>query len=124
MLAYIVIFQHRTSFLDPLICGLGLCATLAEPNAWIGQVLEFSGLRWIGRLSYSLYIWQQLFLAFGVVLLPFGIFSQFPVNMASTVAVACLSYYLMERPMMRLGHDIDGGASRLKPIPCAQLETR
>jgi len=124
VLAYIVIFEYRTSFLDPLICGLGLCATLAEPNAWIGRMLEFSGLRWIGRLSYSLYIWQQLFLAFGVVFLPFGIFSRFPVNLATTVAVACLSYYLMERPMMRLGHDIAGGASGLKPIPCAQLETR
>jgi peptidoglycan/LPS O-acetylase OafA/YrhL len=120
--AYIVIFQYRTSFLDPLICGLGVCATLVEPNAWVGRVLEFSGLRWIGRLSYSLYIWQQLFLGFGVVFLPFGIFSRFPINVVSAVAISCLSYYLMERPLMRLGHEITSGASRLNQVPEVQLE--
>ena len=121
MLMYIAVFHYRTSVLDPLICGLGVCATLVEPNAFIGRLLEFSALRWIGRLSYSLYIWQQLFLGFGVVFHPFGIFSRFPINLVSTVAVSCLSYYLMERPMMRLGHDITSDGSRPKPIPAVQV---
>jgi peptidoglycan/LPS O-acetylase OafA/YrhL len=122
MFAYIAIFHYRTSFLDPLICGIGVCATLVEPNAWAGRVLEFSGLRWIGRLSYSLYIWQQLFLGFGVVFRPFGISSRFPVNLVSAVAVSCFSYYLMEKPLMRLGHEITRGSSRLRRSPAVQLE--
>lgn len=96
----------RTTLFDPLICGIALCATLVEPASLIGRVLEFSGLRWIGRLSYSLYIWQQLFLGFAVVYRPFGLFSMFPINFVSLVAVACASYYLMERPMMRWGHNL------------------
>ncbi len=110
--AYFAIFYYRTSFFDPLVCGLGLCATLVEPGAWAGRTLEFSALRWIGRLSYSLYIWQQLFLGFGVAFRPFGFFSRFPVNLASVMALSCLSYYLMERPLMRLGHLLSNSATR------------
>ncbi len=106
LFVYIAIFHDRLTIFDPLICGFAVCTTLLEPNAWVGRVLEFSALRWIGRLSYSLYIWQQLFLGFGVVFRPFGVFSRFPVNLASLVAVACASYYLMERPLMRLGHNL------------------
>jgi peptidoglycan/LPS O-acetylase OafA/YrhL len=90
-----------------------VCATLVEPNSLIGRLLEFSVLRWIGRLSYSLYIWQQLFLGFGVVYRPFGFFSRFPINISMAVVVASLSYYLLERPMMRLGHRLTAGRSRL-----------
>lgn len=103
-IGYIAIFHSRVTIFDPLVCGLALCATLVEPASLIGKILELSALRWIGRLSYSLYIWQQLFLGFGVVYRPFGIFSGFPIDLAVVVVVSCASYYLMERPMMRRGH--------------------
>jgi peptidoglycan/LPS O-acetylase OafA/YrhL len=103
---YIAALHAGSTLFDPLFCGLAVAATLVEPNAWVGRVLEFPVLRWIGRLSYSLYIWQQLFLAFGETLRPFGFFSRFPINLASLLVVSCLSYYLLERPMMRLGHSL------------------
>ncbi len=103
-LGYFAVFHSRVTILDPIICGALLCATLVEPVSLVGKFLELSALRWIGRLSYSLYIWQQLFLSFGVVYRPFGILSGFPVNLISLVAVSCASYYLLEKPMMRLGH--------------------
>ena len=109
LLLYIVIFHRFITVLDPLFCGLGVCATIVEPQAFAGRVLESALLRWIGRLSYSLYIWQQLFLGFATVFLPFGIFSRFPVNIASTVLVSCVSYYGMEKPLMRLGHRLARG---------------
>jgi peptidoglycan/LPS O-acetylase OafA/YrhL len=106
LFAYIVAFHAQLTMFDPLICGLAVCATLVEPNAMFGRFLEFSALRWIGRLSYSLYIWQQLFLCFALVYRPFGVFSTFPLNFVSLLAVACASYYLMERPLTRLGHTL------------------
>jgi peptidoglycan/LPS O-acetylase OafA/YrhL len=112
---YIGIFHARVTIFDPVVCGVAVCATLVEPNALVGRWLEFSALRWIGRLSYSLYIWQQIFLGFGVDYRPFGFFSQFPMNLAAIVIVASLSYYLLERPMMRLGHELTSRLAPLKP---------
>jgi peptidoglycan/LPS O-acetylase OafA/YrhL len=120
VLVYIGLLHDRLTIFDPLFCGLAVCATLVEPNAWIGRILEISVLRWIGRLSYSLYIWQQLFLGFGPTFRPFGFFSGFPVNLVSAVVVACLSYYLMERPLMRLGHDLAARPTLVKSTEAVQ----
>ena len=45
-----------------LLMGLLPLFTIADPNGFVSRVLEASLLTWIGRLSYSLYLWQQLFL--------------------------------------------------------------
>ena len=116
-LAYFAVFHARVTIFDPLICSVALCATLVEPHALVGKVLELSWLRWIGRLSYSLYIWQQLFLGFGVVYRPFGFLSSFPINFLMLVAVACASYYLLEKPMMRLGHRIAAPRLQVESAP-------
>ena len=109
LLGYFVVFQSRVTVFDPVICGLAVCATLLQPNSRMGRFLELPALRWIGRLSYSLYIWQQMFLGFGVVYRPLGVFSVFPINLAATVLVACASYYLLEKPMMRVGQELAEG---------------
>jgi peptidoglycan/LPS O-acetylase OafA/YrhL len=38
-----------------------IVATILNPHTWLGRVLEIPAIHWIGRLSYSIYIWQQLF---------------------------------------------------------------
>jgi peptidoglycan/LPS O-acetylase OafA/YrhL len=101
---YIAVFHRTSTMFDFVFCALGVCATLVDPNAAVGRILELRLLRWIGRLSYSLYIWQQLFLAFGPIFRPLGVFSKFPINLVSILIVSCASYYLLEKPLMRLGH--------------------
>jgi peptidoglycan/LPS O-acetylase OafA/YrhL len=106
LFAYVLLTYARLTVFDPLMCGLAVYATVLEPGAFVGRILENPVLRWIGRLSYSLYIWQQVFLGFGVDFRPFGFLSTFPINLFALLAVACLSYYGMEKPLMRLGHKI------------------
>jgi peptidoglycan/LPS O-acetylase OafA/YrhL len=79
-----------------------ICHTVLNPHRLIGLVLEFPVLKWIGRVSYSLYIWQMLFLVPDIR--PLGIFQTFPLNLISPVVCATLSYYFVERPMIGLGH--------------------
>lgn len=88
-----------------LIVGL-LLSTILRPHAFAGRLLESPPLQWVGRLSYSLYLWQQLFLTGdqGPAANWFGLLQQLPVNFIAIFAFAWLSYRYVEQPMIRLGH--------------------
>ena len=69
------------------------------------KILEWTPLRWIGRISYSLYLWQQLFFVQRFLeWRPLGRLQAWPLNLVLTFLLAVLSYYGVERPSIRLGH--------------------
>lgn len=79
-----------------------LAATVLHPEWRACRLLDCAPLVWIGRISYSLYLWQ------GMMLLPGWQGStyhwqRFPVNLPALFAVAVASYYLIEQPMRRIG---------------------
>ena len=83
-----------------------ILSTVLHPAGWLGRVLESAPLRWIGRLSYSIYLWQQLFFldaretrGYATVWV-----QHLPFNLLAVFGMAALSYYLVEKPMIRLGH--------------------
>ena len=78
-------------------------ATILNPHTWLGRLLEVPAIRWVGRLSYSLYIWQQLFTV--RQFLPW-----YSLQWVPLFGVAILSFYWIEKPMIRLGY-------RLAPPP-------
>ena len=80
-----------------------ILATILNPHTWLGRLLEIPGIRWVGRLSYSIYIWQQLFTCQRM-------FPWYPLQLAVLFGVAALSFYCIEKPMIRLGY-------RLAPPP-------
>jgi peptidoglycan/LPS O-acetylase OafA/YrhL len=52
----------------------------------------------VGRISYSLYLWQQLFLNMNGM----SLLQTFPINIATTFCCATASYKLVEQPLARL----------------------
>lgn len=69
-----------------------------HPDDLVGRTLNLRLVARLGTLSYSVYIWQQLFLdrrsdAWA---------TRFPQNLLLVFAAALLSYHLVERPMLRL----------------------
>jgi peptidoglycan/LPS O-acetylase OafA/YrhL len=63
-----------------------------------GRILNWPPLVWLGMLSYSLYLWQQPFLNH----YSHSVFAAFPLNLAMAIGLGMLSYYLLERPLLRL----------------------
>jgi peptidoglycan/LPS O-acetylase OafA/YrhL len=92
------------SFLVPLV----LAGTVLNPTMRFSRILEAPPIRWIGRISYSLYLWQQLFLVSSKMPrpLPFGRVQEWPLNIVAVFVCASASYYLLERPLVALGHSL------------------
>jgi peptidoglycan/LPS O-acetylase OafA/YrhL len=70
------------------------------PLSLIGRAFQFKPMVWLGQVSYSLYLWQQLFL----VPTPLH---QRPFNavigLGVSILIAVGSYLLVERPAIALG---------------------
>lgn len=79
-----------------------LAYTTLQPSSVVGRVLEHPAVRWVGRMSYSLYIWQMMFLVEGDR--PLGPVQSFPLALLLPWVCAVTSYYLIEKPMIRIGH--------------------
>jgi peptidoglycan/LPS O-acetylase OafA/YrhL len=64
----------------------------------IGGFLNWGPIIWIGQLSYSLYLWQQVFCWRSQI----RWLGQFPQNIVAALGAAALSYYLLETPLAKI----------------------
>jgi peptidoglycan/LPS O-acetylase OafA/YrhL len=100
----------------PYIFGFWVVATMLHPYSWSTRLLELPALRYVGRLSYSIYIWQQLFFwstspYTKIAWPPLLWASREYVHYVVVLGVAALSYHFVEKPMIRLGHRIAAPAT-------------
>ena len=88
-------FLHAFGFTwDAIGCGSILLYAIHGHRYPIGKFLDNAVLRHIGIVSYSLYLWQQLFE---------GPFTRLPPwNLLAVFACAEASYWFLERPALRL----------------------
>jgi peptidoglycan/LPS O-acetylase OafA/YrhL len=69
----------------------------------VGKILNTKPLVYVGTLSYSLYLWQQLFLNRQSAQPA----NAFPLNLLLTVACAISSYYLIEKPSLKFRQKLE-----------------
>ncbi len=102
-LGYTVVYVVGSSFIN-LILAILIHRSVYSHSDWVGRLLNLKPLVAIGTLSYSLYIWQQLFLNRKSEAWT----AAFPQNLVLTVIVALASYHFLEKPFLKL-------RSRLRP---------
>lgn len=87
-----------------LIPAILLCTTL-NPNSYLSRFLSTQLLQWVGRLSYSLYIWNNFFLLpeKQMPIPQLQTLQTAPYNYLALLSIAVLCHYLVERPFIRLG---------------------
>ena len=86
---------------------LTVISTILNPENWLGRLLETKFFATLGKMSYSLYLWQQLFFMraeFPFAPYPLHYLQVWPRNLAALLLCAACSYYLIEKPFIRLGH--------------------
>lgn len=83
-----------------------ITSTVLNPRSLLGRFLELTAVRFIGRISYSLYLWQELFLNPDEPLAPHSFHSHVFLCWCAAFSCAIASYYLIETPMIRWGHRI------------------
>lgn len=91
------------TFSTYLLLALMLAFTLVVGEGRPHQWLRSRALIWLGSISYSLYLWNQLFLLHPQGSPALGRFSELPLSLLCVFAAASCSYYLIERPMIALG---------------------
>lgn len=93
--------------------GLFVWALLAGQQSWLVQLLACSPMRGLGRISYAFYLMHFLVLTrFGPYFSP----RLSPLlSFLLTAAVATLSWYGLERPVLALGGGHKGAAVRPRP---------
>jgi peptidoglycan/LPS O-acetylase OafA/YrhL len=82
-----------------------VASTMIHPTSIACRILEWKPIRFVGRLSYGIYLWQQLFvLRPDSTAWPISLMQRFPWNYIGLMACALTSYYLLERPLIKVGH--------------------
>lgn len=66
------------------------------------RILEWAPLVWIGKISYSLYLWHFAVLLFANAEMPGGGMPWLAFNLLADVLLACGSYYLIEKYFQKL----------------------
>jgi len=103
----------------------GFTVRFVGPQA---RFLELRPLRFVGRISYSLYLWHVMTYHFWnafVASPPHSSFSvrhttafqllQYAAKYGIALATATLSYYFIEKPFVRMGHKLAPSATPGRP---------
>jgi peptidoglycan/LPS O-acetylase OafA/YrhL len=101
--------------LKALLIPLLILGTVVQDKRFTSRLLESAPLRLVGRLSYSLYLWQQLFLVWSDERVAGLAWVQvFPYNLIAVFVCASLSLLLIENPLIALGHRLAQRQTKLK----------
>ncbi len=106
VVAYTGAVARRTALVN-LCFPLVVASTMLHPESLACTVLEWRPLKYIGRLSYGLYLWQQLFfIKMDGLPWPLNVLQQFPYDYISAALCTMASYYLLEKPVLAWGHKL------------------
>jgi peptidoglycan/LPS O-acetylase OafA/YrhL len=103
--------------LQPLACFVLVAETVLE-DGLARRPLGWAPLRWIGLASYSMYLWQQIFLGPPEVYRAHWWITAWPQNILAAIACGGLAWLLVEKPVAALKRRLTRSPGALaRPAP-------
>jgi peptidoglycan/LPS O-acetylase OafA/YrhL len=81
-----------------------IVSTALHPETLVTKFLELAPIRFLGRISYGLYLWQELFFDRLETPAPHSLRSHAALCWLLLFTIAIASYYFIETPLIRIGH--------------------
>lgn len=106
-LVFSVFMEHRYRLdwsysvgylVDAIAIAVILIWLVERPDTFVGRIFNLRIVRALGVISYSTYLWQQMFMTTKNT----TITGQWPLNMLLTILAATASYWLIEKTFLRL----------------------
>ena len=85
---------------------------MRKPDTAVGRFLNLPAVSFMGVLSYSLYLWQQIFLDRQSA----SPYCAFPLNIILATAMELVSYLLIEAPFLRFRTAIECARAQRRGI--------
>lgn len=84
--------------------GAVLCIAVLDRRWRASTILWQKPCAWLGRLSYALYLWHPVVFVAVITQAPksWPIASRLAIGWSTTLVCACISYYCVERPFLKL----------------------
>lgn len=83
--------------IEAVLAGVLILSLLNLKDFWLSRILRTRVFIFFGTISFSLYLWQQIFLGINS---PISL--KFPFNICQAILAATLSYLIIEMPFLRL----------------------
>ena len=98
-----IVLEWRGVLWHTLIAPPMIVGTMLYTGSLPGRVLEWGPLRWVGRISYSLYLWHPLVMPQIAAAVVWPRMQSLPINIFIAFGLASFSYYAIEKPMIAWG---------------------
>lgn len=98
-------FLYKGGMLLISITAAVLVACLCHPSSFLGHVLSWKPLRWIGTRSYGIYLWHYPVIVLSTPVQEIGnpVYWHCAVRIGATFILAELSYHFIEQPIRTAG---------------------
>jgi peptidoglycan/LPS O-acetylase OafA/YrhL len=98
------LYRDTVAFtIEPMLVAILIPGLIYSSATFAGRILESAAISGMGRISYSMYLYQQIVISPVEKLLHAQpVLLQAVASVAATVAAALFSYHVIERPFLKL----------------------
>lgn len=95
--------------IDSVLLGVFMVQLVQLHKSFLWSWLELPGVRYVGKLSYSFYLYHVFGIGLGGRLDMLSPVIQFIVTLGLCIGIASLSYWIIEQPFLQLKHRLLAG---------------